>query len=59
MSPAQAKAQLEDYGLNFEAVGAGLNTTKGAYAVKQSIDPGEKVPRATVVSVEFRHSSSD
>lgn len=59
MSPAQAKAQLEDYGLNFEAVGAGLNTTKGAYAVKQSIAPGEKVPRATVVSVEFRHSSSD
>lgn len=59
MSPANAKAQLEDYGLNFEAVGAGLNTTSGAYAVKQSIEPGEKVPRATVVSVEFRHSSSD
>lgn len=58
-SPQAAKAELEDYGLNFEAVGAGLNTSSGAYAVKQSIDPGEKVLRATVVSVEFRHSSSD
>lgn len=59
MSPAAAKRQLEDYGLNFEAVGAGLNTTGGAYAVKQSVEPGEQVPRATVISVEFRHSSSD
>ncbi len=59
MSPKAARQQLEDYGLNFEAVGAGLNTTNGAYAVKQSVDPGEKVPRATVISVEFRHSSSD
>ena len=59
MSPSAAKAQLEDYGLNFEAVGAGLNNTTGAYAVKQSVEPGEQVPRATVISVEFRHSSSD
>ena len=58
-SPQAAKAELEDYGLNFEAVGAGLNTSGGAYAVKQSIAPGEKVLRATVISVEFRHSSSD
>lgn len=58
-SPQAAKAELEDYGLNFEAVGAGLNTSSGAYAVKQSIAPGEKVLRATVISVEFRHSSSD
>ena len=58
-SPQAAKAELEDYGLNFEAVGAGLNTSNGAYAVKQSIQPGDKVLRATVVSVEFRHSSSD
>lgn len=59
LSPVAARKQLEDYGLNFEAVGAGLNTTGGAYAVKQSVAPGEQVPRATVVSVEFRHSSSD
>ena len=59
MSPAAAKSQLEDYGLNFEAVGAGLNTTKGAYAFKQSVAPGESILRATVISVEFRHSSSD
>ena len=59
LSPAAAKSQLEDYGLNFESVGAGLNTAGGAYAVKQSIEPGERVPRATVISVEFRHSSSD
>jgi len=59
MSPAAAKQQLEDYGLNFEAVGAGLNTTGGAYAVKQSVAPGEQVLRATVISVEFRHSTSD
>lgn len=59
MSPSRAKTELEDYGLNFEAVGAGLNNTSGAYAVKQSVAPGEKVPRATVISVEFRHSSSD
>ncbi len=59
MSPLAAKRELEDYGLNFEAVGAGLNTTTGAYAVKQSVAPGETVPRATVISVEFRHSSSD
>lgn len=59
MSVEAARKQLEDYGLNFEAVGAGLNSTKGAYAVKQSIEPGKKVQPATVVSVEFRHASSD
>ncbi|MBE7044362.1 MAG: PASTA domain-containing protein [Ruminococcaceae bacterium] len=59
LSPERAKAELEDYGLNFEAVGAGLNSTSGAYAVKQSVEPGEQVPRATVISVEFRHSTSD
>lgn len=56
---AAAKKELEDYGLNFEAVGAGLNSTQGAYAVKQSIEPGSQVAPATVVSVEFRHASSD
>ena len=59
MSVDAARQQLEDYGLNFEAVGAGLNSTKGAYAVKQSIEPGKKVQPATVISVEFRHASSD
>lgn len=59
MTAEAARQQLEDYGLNFEAVGAGLNSTKGAYAFKQSIEPGEKVQPATVISVEFRHESSD
>ena len=59
MSVETARKQLEDYGLNFEAVGAGLNSTKGAYAFKQSIEPGQQVQPATVISVEFRHASSD
>ena len=59
LSVAEARRVLEEYGLNFEAVGAGLNSTSGAYAVKQSIEPGEKVQPATVISVEFRHASSD
>lgn len=59
MSVEAVRRELEDYGLNFEAVGAGLNSTKGAYAVKQSIEPGLKVQPATVISVEFRHASSD
>lgn len=58
MTFANAKETLEDYGLNFEAVGAGL-VSSGAYAVKQSVEPGEKVPPATVISVEFRHEASD
>ena len=59
MSVSSARSEMEDYGLNFEAVGAGLNSTSGAYAVKQSIAPGTRVQPATVVSVEFRHASSD
>ncbi len=59
LSVAESRRVLEEYGLNFEAVGAGLNSTSGAYAVKQSIEPGERVQPATVVSVEFRHASSD
>ena len=59
MSVAAVKRELEDYGLNFEAVGAGLNSTSGAYSVKQSIEPGTRVQPATVISVEFRHASSD
>ncbi len=59
LSVTQAKKRLEDAGLNFEVAGAGLTATDGAYAVKQSVPGGTQVEPATVVSVEFRHSSSD
>lgn len=59
LTPAQAKKRLEAIGLNFEIAGAGLLSTEGAYAFKQSIAPGTSVEPATVVSVEFRHSASD
>lgn len=54
-----AKKQITDAGLNFEISGAGLTGEDGAYAFKQSIPPGTQVEPATVVSVEFRHASSD
>ena len=59
MSMEAAKKQLGDLGLNFEISGAGLTSTDGAYAFKQSIEPGTMVEPATVISVEFRHSASD
>lgn len=59
LTVAQAKKRLEDAGLNFEIAGAGHASTDGAYAFKQSIAAGTQVEPATVVSVEFRHSSSD
>ena len=59
LTVSQAKKRLEDAGLNFEIAGAGHTGTDGAYAFKQSIAPGTQVEPATVVSVEFRHSSSD
>lgn len=59
LTVSQAKKRLEDAGLNFEVAGAGLSGTDGAYAFKQSIAAGTQVEPATVVSVEFRHSSSD
>lgn len=59
LTVAQAKKRLEDSGLNFEVAGAGLTGTDGAFAFKQSIAPGTQVEPATVVSVEFRHASSD
>ena len=59
LSVKDAKKRLEDSGLNFEIAGAGLAGTDGAYAFKQSIAPGTQVEPATVISVEFRHSSSD
>lgn len=59
LTVAQAKKRIEDAGLNFEVAGAGHAGTDGAYAFKQSISPGTQVEPATVVSVEFRHASSD
>ena len=59
LSISDARDVLISRGLNFETIGAGQNTGGGAYAVKQSIEPGSEVPSATVVGVEFRHSASD
>lgn len=59
MDIENAKYELMAYGLNFEVVGAGQNESSGAYAVKQSVEPGEKVEPASVIGVEFRHTSSD
>jgi len=59
LTPEQAKKRVTDLGLNFEIVGAGLSGTEGAYAFKQSIPAGTMVEPATVISIEFRHSSSD
>lgn len=59
LSPDTAKKRLELAGLNFEVGGAGMTNTEGAYATKQSIEPGESVAPATVVKVEFSHSTID
>lgn len=59
VSIADARDILHGRGLNFETIGAGQNSTGGAYAVKQSIAAGKEVPPATVIGVEFRHSASD
>lgn len=59
LSIEAARKRLELVGLNFEIAGAGLSNSSGAYAAKQSIAPGEKVAAATVISVEFRHTSTD
>ncbi len=58
MTPAAARQELEDYGLNFEVSGAG-RALNSARAVKQSIAGGKRVAPATVISVEFRNESSD
>ena len=58
-SIANARRLLWDYGLNFETIGAGQSSTGGAYAVKQSIEPGTEVAPATVIGVQFRHAASD
>ncbi len=59
MSISDARSALSSRGLNFEIVGAGQSDSRGAYAVKQSVEPGEKVAPSTVIGVEFRHSASD
>ena len=59
LSIEAAKKRLTLAGLNFEIAGAGLTNSTGAYAAKQSIAPGEMVAPATVVSVEFMHTSTD
>ena len=59
MTVKAAKKQITDVGLNFEIAGAGLTGEDGAYAFKQSIPAGTQVEPATVISVEFRHASSD
>lgn len=59
LSIEAAKKRLELAGLNFEISGAGLSQSTGAYAAKQSIAPGEMVAPATVISVEFIHTSTD
>ena len=59
LSIEAAKKRLTLAGLNFEIAGAGLANSTGAYAAKQSIAPGEMVAPATVVSVEFMHTSTD
>jgi len=59
LSPMAAKQRLELNGLNFQIAGVGLSSEVGAYASKQSIEPGTQVSPATVVSVEFIHTSTD
>lgn len=59
LSPDAAKKRLELSGLNFETAGAGLSNSSGAYAAKQSIEAGARVEAGTVISVEFRHKSTD
>lgn len=54
-----AEDTLASCGLNFEVIGAGHSEVGGAYAVKQSVEPGEKVAPATVIGVEFRQITSD
>lgn len=56
---SEAKAVIKNKNLNFEAAGAGQNTAQGAYAVKQSIEPGQEVAPGTVIGVEFRQKASD
>ena len=58
LSVGEAKAVLEDAGLNFELSGAG-HATAGSTAARQSVPAGEEVSPATIISVEFRNATSD
>jgi len=59
MNIEEAKAKINDAGLNFETVGAGHAGTEGAYAVKQSQRAGKKVTAGSIVGVEFRTKAID
>ena len=59
MSVSEAKYTLMDYNLNFEIAGAGHSESSVAYASKQSIAPGTKIPPGTIVGVEFRQTAID
>ena len=58
LSIGEAKAVLENAGLNFELSGAG-HATAGSTAARQSVPAGEEVSPATIISVEFRNATSD
>ena len=59
MTVSDARYTLELLGLNFEIVGSGHGEASNSYAVKQSIEAGERVSPATVIGVEFRQVTSD
>ena len=54
-----ARERLLYRNLNFEVAGAGHSEASGAYAVNQSVAPGEKVSPGTVIGVEFRQEATD
>ena len=56
MSPEEANRVLTNAGLT--CVGVGVTTESGITATKQSVAPGTKVQRTTVVTVEFYATSS-
>ncbi|MBR5271735.1 MAG: PASTA domain-containing protein [Clostridia bacterium] len=59
ISVNEAKASLKSLHLNFEVAGAGHSEIYSAYGVKQSVEPGERVPIGTVIGVEFRQTAQD
>ena len=54
----QANNTLSYYGLNVSLSGGAVNNT-GAVATSQSIEPGTKVSKGTVVEVTFLINNSD
>ena len=54
-----AEASLNSMYLNFEVAGAGHSESAWAFAVSQSIPPGELVEPGTVIGVEFRQEVVD